>query len=71
MSLLSVDVLRARAGQAGDNTAYAIAQRIGVRESTIFRLLKGKATPSVATLVAVRHAYGISLDELVPTGNGR
>ncbi|MCY0947998.1 helix-turn-helix domain-containing protein [Streptomyces sp. H27-S2] len=63
---LRTDVLNAKAEEAGDHTSLAIATRAGVRNSTITRLLAGETTPSVATLVRLRDAYGIdTLDELL------
>ncbi|MFI9026390.1 helix-turn-helix domain-containing protein [Streptomyces sp. NPDC053560] len=58
-------VLSKRALAAGDTTHYAIAERAGVRESTISRLLAGRTAPSLSTLIAVADAYGMTLDELV------
>lgn len=60
-----VDVLTDRARALGDETHYAIAQRAGVRESTISRLVAGRTVPSLPTLAALAAAYGTSLDDLV------
>ncbi|MFJ2206038.1 helix-turn-helix domain-containing protein [Streptomyces microflavus] len=62
---LKADVLNQKAEAAGDLTMYDIAQRTGVRESTISRLLSGRTTPTLSTLAAVATAYGTTLDELV------
>ncbi|GHA93965.1 helix-turn-helix domain-containing protein [Streptomyces chryseus] len=63
---LRSDVLNAKAEEAGDHTSLAIATRAGVRNSTITRLLAGETTPSIATLVRLRDAYGLdTLDELL------
>ncbi|MFZ4266512.1 helix-turn-helix domain-containing protein [Streptomyces arboris] len=62
---LKADVLNRKAEAAGDLTMYDIAQRAGVRESTISRLLSGRTTPTLSTLAAVAVAYGTTLDELV------
>ncbi|WP_433856747.1 helix-turn-helix domain-containing protein [Streptomyces kronopolitis] len=59
------DVLTTKAEAVGDTTHYAIAQRAGVRESTISRLVAGRTVPTVATLFAIADAYGIDLDDLV------
>lgn len=64
---LSADVVRAAATQLGDRTDYAIARRLGLRQSTVSRLMAGRTVPTVTTLVAVRDAYGITLDDLVVT----
>ncbi|MFB8348004.1 helix-turn-helix domain-containing protein [Streptomyces niveus] len=68
MIRLRADILRERAVKAGDETAGAIARKTGVRESTVSRLLAGRTTPSLSTLVAMRSVYGISLDDLVHGG---
>ncbi|QKW07015.1 helix-turn-helix transcriptional regulator [Streptomyces sp. NA04227] len=59
------DVLTKKAESVGDLTHHAIAQRAGVRESTISRLIAGRTVPTVATLFAVADAYGIDIDDLV------
>ncbi|MFZ3595125.1 helix-turn-helix domain-containing protein [Streptomyces sp. BH104] len=59
------DVLTKKAEAVGDATHYAIAQRAGVRESTISRLISGRTVPTVATLCALADAYGIAIDDLV------
>ncbi|MCX5326369.1 helix-turn-helix domain-containing protein [Streptomyces sp. NBC_00120] len=59
------DVLTKKAEAVGDTTHYAIAQRAGVRESTISRLVAGRTVPTVATLFALADAYGIDIDHLV------
>ncbi|WTW95468.1 helix-turn-helix domain-containing protein [Streptomycetaceae bacterium NBC_01309] len=60
-----VDALAEKARAEGDTTMYAIAQRAGVRESTISRLFAGLTMPSLPTLGAVAVAYDMSLDDLV------
>ncbi|MFF0409167.1 helix-turn-helix transcriptional regulator [Kitasatospora sp. NPDC004745] len=62
---LNVEYLRKAAAQAGDNTAYNIARRLNVSQSTMSRLINGKCNPSAATQAKIRRAYGISLDELM------
>lgn len=64
---LHTDVLCEQARKIGDRTHRAIALRAGVEQSTITRLLTGRTTPTAATLVALRQAYGVSLDDLLPT----
>ncbi|WNI31448.1 helix-turn-helix transcriptional regulator [Streptomyces sp. ITFR-6] len=65
MLRLRTDLLLARASAAGQKTPNDIAQRIGVEDSTMWRLVGGRTTPSLNTLVALRAVYEISLDDLV------
>lgn len=67
MLRLRTDLLLVRAKEAGQTTPSGIAQRIGVQESTMWRLIEGRTTPSLPTLVALSNAYEISLDDLVAT----
>lgn len=63
---LRTDLVNKAAEDAGDDTSLAIARRAGLANSTITRLLDGETTPSVATLIALRDAYGFeTLDELL------
>lgn len=62
---LRADAVRGKAREVGDSTDYAIARRVGLRQSTISRLLTGRTTPSVGTLLALRAAYGLPLDDLI------
>ncbi|WP_234481838.1 MULTISPECIES: helix-turn-helix domain-containing protein [unclassified Streptomyces] len=62
---LHASCLRERAAEVGDESNYAIAQRAGVPESTLSRLLAGRTTPSTDTLVALSDAYGIAVDDLL------
>lgn len=54
-----------RAEQAGDTTHAKIAKRIAVRQSTVSRLLAGTTEPSLRTLLRIKKAYGIPLDDLI------
>ncbi|MFC8463348.1 helix-turn-helix domain-containing protein [Streptomyces sp. NPDC057250] len=65
MARLHTAIVKQRAREAGDSTTNAIARRAGVRESTLNRLFNGTTKPSLDTLVALRGAYAISLDDLV------
>ncbi|WP_327421890.1 helix-turn-helix domain-containing protein [Streptomyces sp. NBC_01707] len=65
MLLLRTDLLLKAATAAGQKTPSGIAQRIGVKNSTMWRLIAGRTTPSLSTLVALSEAYEISLDDLV------
>ncbi|MCM1964915.1 helix-turn-helix domain-containing protein [Streptomyces sp. G1] len=62
---LRTDKLEEQAALKGDRTQLAIAERIGVTESTIYRLFAGQATPRVATLVKFNEAYGVALHHLI------
>ncbi|MFJ1528194.1 helix-turn-helix domain-containing protein [Streptomyces mirabilis] len=62
---LHANRLRDKAREVGDESNYAIAQRAGVPESTLSRLLTGRTTPSADTLVALSDAYGITVDDLL------
>ncbi|MEU6235911.1 helix-turn-helix transcriptional regulator [Kitasatospora sp. NPDC047058] len=62
---LNVEYLRNAAAQAGDDTAYNIARRLRVSQSTMSRLLNGKCSPSAKTQAKMRLAYGVKLDELM------
>ncbi|MFH7336642.1 helix-turn-helix transcriptional regulator [Streptomyces hygroscopicus] len=54
-----------RAEEAGDRTHAQIARRLKLRQSTVSRLLTGTTAPSLKTLLAIKAAYGIPLDDLV------
>ncbi|MEU2487132.1 helix-turn-helix transcriptional regulator [Streptomyces sp. NPDC012617] len=64
---LSVDVLTEKARALGDHTKLAIAQRTGVQESTISRLMALRTRPSLDTLHAIAKAYETTMDELITT----
>jgi transcriptional regulator with XRE-family HTH domain len=57
--------LESTAKQVGDETHAAIARRLRLCQSTVSRLLTGRTVPQLTTLLAMRTAYGISLDDLV------
>lgn len=65
MPTLHVARLKEKADEKGDETTYAIARRLKLRQSTVARLMARETTPSVPTLCLIRAAYGISLDDLV------
>ncbi|MFD3978365.1 helix-turn-helix domain-containing protein [Streptomyces griseus] len=62
---LNADVVWEKAAERGDVTLDAIAQRAGLDESTMSRLIAGRTTPQTASLVALKTAYAISLDALL------
>lgn len=65
--LLRSDRLREAAAARGDRSAYAIAKRTGLAESTLSRLRRGLAAPTTASLMKLAHAYDISIEDLVET----
>lgn len=62
---LRTDRLRAIARQKGDISGYAIAQRTGLAESTISRLLRGRTQPGAKALMRFCDAYDTDADELM------
>lgn len=65
MPTLHGETVKTKAAQAGDRTHAQIARRLSLRQSTVSRLLSGTTSPSLPTLLAIRAAYGIPLDDLV------
>ncbi|MFF4900546.1 helix-turn-helix domain-containing protein [Streptomyces sp. NPDC001068] len=65
MPTLHGTAVTTKAAQVGDRTHAAIARRLQLRQSTVSRLIAGITAPSLPTLLAMRAAYGISLDDLV------
>ncbi|MFD7016031.1 helix-turn-helix domain-containing protein [Streptomyces sp. NPDC059928] len=62
---LRVDKLRDAALAHGDTSGYAIAQRTGLSESAVSRLLRGTVRPGVITLLSIRRVYGGTVDDLI------
>lgn len=62
---LRVSELRQAALAHGDKSGYAIAQRTGLSEASVSRLLRGTVRPGVITLLSIRKVYGISVDDLI------
>lgn len=62
---LRIDRLRAAANKAGDISGIAIAQRTGLSESQVSRLLRGRNQPTFSTLLRFRQAYGMTEADLV------
>ncbi|MFF5670321.1 helix-turn-helix domain-containing protein [Streptomyces hygroscopicus] len=62
---LRTDRLRDLAKAKGDESGYAIAQRTGLAESTISRLLRGKTQPGAKALMCFRKAYGATAEDLM------
>ncbi|MDX2645083.1 helix-turn-helix transcriptional regulator [Streptomyces sp. PA03-1a] len=63
--VLRTAFLREKAGEVGDNCDAHIAKRIGVRQSTVTRLLTGQTFPSVHTLWALGAAYEVPVSDLI------
>lgn len=57
--------VRKRAAHVGDLTDEAIARRIGVRRTTINRLMADRTTPSLRTVVLLGKAYSAAVEELL------
>ena len=46
-------------------TQEALAERVGVSQTSIVRIEKGHTSPSVPNLIAIADTLGLSLDDLV------
>jgi len=62
---LRIDQLRAAAAAAGDTTGTAIAERVGISQPAVSRLLRGKTQPGFRTLLLLRQAYEMSESDLI------
>lgn len=62
---LRVDHLRTAARNHGDATGYAIAQRTGISESSISRILRGTTLPDLRSLLIIASTYGTTVEELI------
>lgn len=62
---LRTDRLREVARERGDASGYAIAQRTGLAESTVSRLLRGKTQPGAKSLMRFCDAYGTDAGHLM------
>ncbi|MCX5209704.1 hypothetical protein OG689_10460 [Kitasatospora sp. NBC_00240] len=62
---LNVQNLFDAAAEAGDETAYSIAKRTGLAQSTMHRLTKGKCQPCAATQDLFLDTYSIPFDKLM------
>ena len=54
---LNIKRLREVAAEAGDHTAYRIAKRTGLSQSTISRLVNSETQPNAATQGRILNAY--------------
>lgn len=59
-----------RAAEAEDASQRAIAERAGVDESALSRLLEGQRSPSLETIIALATAYSCPLEELIVRPDG-
>lgn len=62
---LRTELLRAAAREAGDQSNTAIAQRTGVSESALSRMLRGQSRPLFETIIQLAHTYGLSHEDLI------
>ena len=62
---LNTAALREAADRAGDDNGAKISRRTGICESTVSRLMRGRVAPNLATLLSLRSAYRVPLDNLV------
>ncbi|MGW1174593.1 helix-turn-helix domain-containing protein [Kitasatospora sp. NPDC002543] len=53
------------AATAGDHTGYAIAQRTGLSEGTLSRIINGRRQPKFESAAHLARTYGVKLDDLV------
>jgi transcriptional regulator with XRE-family HTH domain len=66
--LIDFSVIEEAANAAGDVGGSAISRRTGVSQATLSRLKRGRGKPELATLLAIRLAYRISLDSMLAKG---
>ncbi|MBQ1122585.1 helix-turn-helix domain-containing protein [Streptomyces sp. B15] len=65
MYRLRVRTLLSAAEKLGDTTGYAIAQRSGVPESSVSRIVRGQSQPGVISLLRLCRTYGLDIDDLI------
>jgi DNA-binding phage protein len=65
MFRLRTDLLLEAAGVRGDTTGYAIAQRTGIAESSVYRYLQGSAQPDLISMLRVWLAYDVHIEDLM------
>jgi predicted transcriptional regulator len=66
--LIDFSIIERAAAKRGDVGGAAISRRTGVSQPAISRLKAGRTRPNLATLLAFRSSYRISLDAMVPKG---
>ncbi|MEU4947662.1 helix-turn-helix domain-containing protein [Streptomyces lavendulae] len=62
---LRTDRLRAAAHAAGDQSNTAIAQRTGISQSALSRMLRGQSRPLFETILLIGRTYGLTHEDLV------
>ncbi|MFJ3923081.1 helix-turn-helix domain-containing protein [Streptomyces sp. NPDC090022] len=62
---LRIDQLRDAARKAGDQRAVDIAKRTGISESAVSRMLRGRSTPGLGTIMKLRDTYGLTNTDLI------
>jgi transcriptional regulator with XRE-family HTH domain len=62
---LRVDKLRETTAIYGDTTGYAIAQRTGISESSVYRYLSGSAQPDLNSMLRISEAYEVHVEDLM------
>lgn len=65
MFRLRINKLREAAATLGDTTGYAIAQRTGIAESSVYRFLNGTAQPDLNSMLRIHAVYGAPVESLM------
>ena len=65
MYQLNVTKLRAKAGEHGDRSGYAIQKRTGINDSTVYRILRGAAQPDLITALRLSEAYDFDIRDVM------
>lgn len=65
MFRLRIDKLLEATATLGDTTGYAIAQRTGIAESSVYRFLAGAAQPDLNSMLRIHFSYGALIEDLM------
>lgn len=65
MFRLCIGRLLDAASRLGDTTGYAIAQRTGIAESSVYRYLAGAAQPDLNSMLRISAAYDVRVEDLM------
>lgn len=68
MDLMTADKLQ-KLRKAHGLSQDALAERLGISRQSISKWERGESTPDTDNLIALASVYGISLDELIGSGN--